>query len=156
MTPENQSFALCCYKCREANAFSRSVGFTFVALVVMCHLQAGPSEAALDVEALVGLAAVQDSLVAANLLGDVVERLDDAQAQLLALLVLGNGDVLDMAYEAEAVDAVVENTRSATAEENQSMLEDSQLALDYQRSGADDLCAAGVVNDEDVVAAVLS
>lgn len=44
-------------------------------------------------------------LVAAHLLGDVVEGLDDAQPQLLALLVLGDGDVLNVSDEAEVVDA---------------------------------------------------
>ena len=74
--------------------------------VVVRHLQAGPPEAALDVEALVRLAAVEDALVAPDLLGDVVQRLDDAQPELLALLVLGDGDVLDVADLAEVVDAV--------------------------------------------------
>lgn len=79
------------------------------ALVVVRHLQAGPPEAALDVEALVVLAAVEDRLVAARLYGDVVERLDEAQAQLLALLVLGDGDVLDVPDRPEIVDAGVAN-----------------------------------------------
>ena len=73
----------------------------------MRHLEAGPPEAALDVEALVGLAAVEDGLVAADLLGDEVERLDEAQAELLALLVLRHRDVLDVAYETQAVDTVL-------------------------------------------------
>lgn len=72
----------------------------------MRHLQARPPEPALDVEALVRLAAVQDALVAPHLLGDVVERLDDAETQLLALLVLCDGDVLDVADLSEVVDAV--------------------------------------------------
>lgn len=71
----------------------------------MRHLQTGPLEAALDVEALVGLAAVEDGLVAADLLGDEVQRLDEAEAELLALLVLCDGDVLDVAYQAQVVDA---------------------------------------------------
>lgn len=71
----------------------------------MRHLQPRPPEAALDVEALVRLAAVEDALVAADLLGDEVERLDDAEAELLALLVLCDGDVLDVADLSEVVDA---------------------------------------------------
>src|SRR5688572_20019820 len=70
-----------------------SSSFALLALVVVRHLQAGAAEPALDVEALVGLAAVENALVAPDLLGDVVEGLDDAQAELLALLVLGDGDV---------------------------------------------------------------
>lgn len=73
----------------------------------MRHLQARPPEPALDVEALVRLAAVEDALVAADLLGDVVERLDDAEAELLALLVLCDGDVLDVADLSKVVDAGV-------------------------------------------------
>lgn len=49
-------------------------------LVVVGHLQPGPLEAALDVEALVGLTAVEDCLVGADLFGDEVEGLDQAQA----------------------------------------------------------------------------
>ncbi len=71
----------------------------------MRHLEAGPPEAALDVESLVVLAAVEYCLITPNLLGDVVERLDDAQAQLLALLVFGDRDVLDVADGSEVVDA---------------------------------------------------
>jgi hypothetical protein len=74
-------------------------------LVVVGHLQPGPLEAALDVEALVRLAAVEDRLVGADLLGDEVQGLDQAQAQLLALLVLCDRDVLDVANQAEVVDA---------------------------------------------------
>lgn len=74
----------------------------------MRHLQAGPLKAALDVETLVGFGAVEDSLVAANVLSNVVQRLDDAQAKLLALLVLRDGNVFDVAYKTEAVDAAME------------------------------------------------
>ena len=78
---------------------------TLGALVIVGHLEAGPAEAALDVEAFVGLAAVEYCLITPCLLGDVVERLDDAQAQLFALLVFGHGDVLDVADKTEVVDA---------------------------------------------------
>jgi hypothetical protein len=74
-------------------------------LVVVGHLQASPPEAALDVEPFVGLAAVEDALVAADLLGDEVEGLDEAEAELLALLVAGDSDILDVADGAETVDA---------------------------------------------------
>lgn len=75
-------------------------------LVVVGHLQSSPLEAALDVEALVGLAAVEDRLVGADLFGDEVEGLDQAQAQLLALLVLCDGDILDVSDQAEVVNAI--------------------------------------------------
>lgn len=82
------------------------MGFTHVSLIIVCHLKTGPPEAALDVEALVRLAAVQDRLVASDLLGNVVQSLDDAQAQLLSLLVLGDGDIFDVADKPEVVNAV--------------------------------------------------
>lgn len=70
----------------------------------MGHLQTGPLEAALDVEALVGLATVQYGLVAANLLGNIVKRLDQSQTQLFALLILCDGDILDVPDQAQVVD----------------------------------------------------
>jgi hypothetical protein len=69
------------------------------------HLQTRSLESALDVETLVRLRAVQNSLVAADVLRHVVQSLDDAQTKLLPLLVLCDGNVLDMADEAEVVDA---------------------------------------------------
>jgi hypothetical protein len=71
----------------------------------MRHLQARTAEPALDVEALVGFAAVEDALVAADLGGNVIEGLDEAEAELLALLILSNSDVFDVANVAEAMDA---------------------------------------------------
>ena len=72
----------------------------------MRHFQPGFPKTALDVEALVRLAAVEDGLVAADVLGDEVECLNEAQAQFLALLVLGHRDILDVANETQAVDAM--------------------------------------------------
>jgi hypothetical protein len=69
-------------------------------------LQACTAEPALDVETLVGVAAVENALVAADLGGDVVEGLDEAQAKLLALLILCDGDVFDVADVAKAVNAI--------------------------------------------------
>ena len=80
--------------------------------MVVSHLQTSAAETALDVEALVGLATVEDGLVAADLLGDVVEGFDEAQAELLALLVASDGNVFDVSYGAQAVDAVMERTVS--------------------------------------------
>lgn len=87
--------------------------FTFASLVVVGHLKASSSESALDIEALVGVAAVEDALVAANLLGNVVEGLDQPEAELLALLILCDGDVFDVADLAQAVDAVEESKLAA-------------------------------------------
>lgn len=76
----------------------------------MGHLQSRPPEPALDVEALVGVAAVEDGLVAADLFGDEVEGLDDAEAELLALLVAGDGNVFDVADGTKVVNAVKRKT----------------------------------------------
>lgn len=80
--------------------------FTLISLVVMCHLQTSPSEAALDVESLVGVAAVENALVTADLFGDIVERLDESEAELLALLVFSDSDVFDVSDGTEAMDAI--------------------------------------------------
>lgn len=92
----------------------------------MRHLQPCPLEPALDIESLIRLTAVQDRLVAANLLSDKVQRLNNSQTQLLALLVLGDSNVLDVADQTELVD---------------------ELALDDEGAGADDLLFA--VEDAD-------
>jgi hypothetical protein len=116
-------------------------------------LETGSSEAALDVETLVGLTAVQNALVAANLLGDVVECLDDSETKLLALLVLCDGDILDVADGAKAVDTVKELV-SVVARRIAGRI-DLQLALGDQSSGSYNrsLCARSVLDDDDVVAA---
>lgn len=74
----------------------------------MCHLQASPFEATLDVKALVVHAAVENGLVAPDLLADEVEGLNDAQAKLLAPMLLVNRDVLDVADQSQTVDTVAE------------------------------------------------
>jgi hypothetical protein len=77
------------------------------------HLETSSSEATLDVEALVGLAAVENALVAPDLLGNKVQGLDESKAQLLALLVLGDCDILDVTDGAEVVDAMGEDGSAA-------------------------------------------
>lgn len=72
----------------------------------MGHLQAGPSEAAFDIEALVCFTAIEDRLVATDLLGDEVEGLDQAKTELLALLVFRDGDIFDVTDEAKIMDTV--------------------------------------------------
>lgn len=92
---------------------------THLFFVVVGHLQPSPLKAALDVEALIGLTTVENSLVAADLFGNKVERLDQAQAQFFALLVLCNGDILNMADQAQVVDTariVSTKSRSGGAE----------------------------------------
>lgn len=48
--------------------------------MVVCHLQTGPPKATLYVEAFVGLAAVQNRLIAPCLRSDIVEGLDESQS----------------------------------------------------------------------------
>lgn len=65
----------------------------------MCHLESCPLESALHVEPLVRLAAIKNALVTAHLGRDEIEGLDNLEPELLALLVLRNGDILDVADE---------------------------------------------------------
>jgi hypothetical protein len=77
----------------------------------MCHLQSCSLVPALDVEPLIGFAAVQNALVTANLLSDEVQSLDQLEAELLSLLVFSNGNVFDVTDEAKVVDAVGEDSQ---------------------------------------------
>lgn len=92
----------------------------------MSHLQASPLETALDVEAFVGLAAVEDALVTADLLGDGVESLDDAQPEFLALLVLGHGDVLNVSHEPHVVDELALHDDRPRAHHGRRLVADHQ------------------------------
>ena len=84
----------------------------------MSHLHADALVPAFNVEPLVRLGAIQDGLrhvnfiphttkttdlVTPDLLGNRVQSVDDAQAELLAPLVLCDRNVLDMPDEAEIV-----------------------------------------------------
>lgn len=76
----------------------------YLFVVVVRHLQPGPLETALDIEPFVGVAAIKNGLVATDFVGDEVEGLDQPQAQFLALLVLCDGDIFDVADHAKVVD----------------------------------------------------
>ena len=69
-------------------------------LVVMRHLQSCSFKATFDIEPLIGLTAVQNTLIAANLLCNEIERLDDLQSELLALLILGYCNILNVPDDA--------------------------------------------------------
>lgn len=75
-------------------------------IIIMCHLQSCPLVSALDIESLVRFAAVENAFVAADLLGDEVEGLNQFQAEFLALLVLRDGDVFDVSDESEMMNAI--------------------------------------------------
>ena len=100
----------------------------------MRHLEPRPLKPALNIEPLVRLRAIQNTLVAPHLLSHKVQRLDYAQPKLLPLLVLRNGNILNVSDEPQVVD---------------------ELALDDERAGADD--AGGGVEDgeEEVLVVVL-
>ena len=97
--------------------------------VVVRHLQTSPLEPTLDVEPLVRLAAIQDGLVTPDLLSHEIQRLNDPRPQLLALLVLGHSNVLDVSNKPQLVD---------------------ELALDDQRTGADDMLGGVEDGDQEV------
>lgn len=70
----------------------------------MGHRQAGSLEPTFDIEPLIRLTAIQNGFIASNSLSHSVKSLNDSQTKLLALLVFGNGDIFDMAYQAQVVD----------------------------------------------------
>src|SRR5436305_749482 len=73
----------------------------------MRHLQTGSLKPTFDVEPFVRLRAIEDALVAPDILRDMIERLDNLQPQLLPLLVCSDGNVFDMSHHAQGVDTVV-------------------------------------------------
>lgn len=76
--------------------------------IVMCHFQSCPLESTLDVETFVGLTTVQDGLVTSDLVGDVVQGLNDAETELLPLLILGYCNVFNVPDETKCVDTDVD------------------------------------------------
>ena len=79
----------------------------------MCHFESRSLESTLDIETLVRFRTIQNRLVAAHFLCDEIEGLDEFQAELLALLVFRHGNVFDVSYESEVVDAA--NARISTS-----------------------------------------
>lgn len=129
--------------------------------MVVSHLQASPLEAALDVKAFVGLGTVENRLVAADLVRDEVESLDQAQTQLLALLVLCDGDIFDVTDHSETVNTAVTKNKIKLAIPQCMLLFGpggggvwhSQLPLDNE--GASAHHTASVFYHQHVVAAIL-
>lgn len=73
-------------------------------LVVVAHLDARLLVTALIVEPNILFAAVEDCLVAALLLGNMIEGLDELDAKLLALLVSGDGNIFNVPNGAQLMD----------------------------------------------------
>lgn len=74
--------------------------------MVMCHLKPSPTETTLDIEPFIGFAAIENRLVAPDARSDIVEGLDEAETEFLSLLVLGDGNVFNVASFSEAVDTM--------------------------------------------------
>ena len=66
----------------------------------MRHLQPRPLKPTLDIKPLIRLTTIQNRLVAARLLGNEIQRLDNLQPKLFPLLVFRDSDVFDVAYYA--------------------------------------------------------
>jgi hypothetical protein len=90
----------------------------------MRHLQPRPLKPTLDIEPLIRLRAIQNRLITPRLLRHKVQRLDDPQTQLLALLVLRHRNILNVSDKPQLMD---------------------EFALDDQRAGAHD--GRGCVRD---------
>lgn len=69
----------------------------------MCHLQPSSLVSAFDIKAFVCFAAIQYTLIAANLLCNEIKGLDEFQAELLALLIFCYRNILDMTDYAKVV-----------------------------------------------------
>jgi hypothetical protein len=80
--------------------------FTRASIIIMCHLQPRPLISTLNVEALICFAAIQNTLIAPHLLRDKVQCLNELQSQFLPLLIFRDGDIFDVSYETEVMDAV--------------------------------------------------
>lgn len=72
---------------------------------IVRHLGARVVIAALGVKRLVLRTAVENVLVAADVFSNGIKGLDHLEAQLLALVFFGDGDLFDMADESTVVDA---------------------------------------------------
>lgn len=92
----------------------------------MGHLEPSPPEATLHIETLIRLRTIQNALVAADLLSDVVQSLYYAQAELLALLVFGHSNVLNMADEPEVVDELALDDQGTCADNARGGVEDGE------------------------------
>lgn len=124
--------------------------FALWVFVVVCHLESCPLESALNVEPLVRLAAIENALVATHLGRDEIESLDNLESELLALLVLRNGDIFDVAYETEVVDAGIGLANIHPQEREMEV--HVQLPLDDQSAGS--YYPALVLDNEDEISSV--
>jgi len=80
---------------------------------VLCHFILLLLEPAFLVEGDIGVATVEDSLVATRRLADVSEGLDDAKTKFLSLLRLVYRDVLDVSHGAKSAEELALNEKGA-------------------------------------------
>jgi hypothetical protein len=92
-----------------ANSSRLLVGSLRPLFIVMGHLEPCSSVSTLHIESFVRFTAIQYTLIASHLPCQVVQCLYESQAQFLPLLVLGNGDIFDVAHKTEAVDELALN-----------------------------------------------
>ena len=96
---------------------------------------------------------VENRLVAPTVLADARQRLDDAQAELLALLVCVDGDVLDVADAAEPAEELALHKERADTDDTVRLLVDDDDGEVRPRHGAHGVelrgpgCRTGVVDD---------
>jgi tRNA-dihydrouridine synthase len=73
----------------------------------MRHFHPGAGIPTLRIEPFIPLRTVQNRLVAADIDGDRIERLDEFLAEAFALVVVVNGNIFDVADGAEVVDTII-------------------------------------------------
>ena len=122
---------------------------TFRLLVIMRHLKTRSLESALDIETLVRLRTIQNCLVAADFLGDKIERLDELEAEFLSLLVFCDRDVFDVSYETEVVDTVQILLLAFILNLAGFLIGHIQLALNNQRASSHN--PPSILNNQQIV-----
>src|ERR1700743_341978 len=92
-----------------ANSSRLLVGSLRPLFIVMGHLKTCSSVSTFHIESFICLTAIQYTLVASHLLCQVVQCLYESHTQFLPLLVLGDGDIFDVAHKTEVVDELALN-----------------------------------------------
>lgn len=91
-------------------------GITSAFRRVLCHLILLLLKATFLVERYVLIAAVEDSLVTSEAFADTRESLNDSQAELLSLLAVIHGDILNVSHRAQPTQELALNEDGANAD----------------------------------------